>query len=232
MKAASVSSRRAFTLIELITVLAIFAILGALLFPGVSGVFQKAQRATAQNNLQQVAKAYAAYVSGEGTLRTISATDEKDWARVLVQDNPDLNRAELFYMAEDPAVLSATGESPVIVATPPADDAGTTAWTVDTRFSAWPMSIAVVSGLNPAAPPSTTPVAWTRGLQADGSWAADSPFEGEGGYVAFLDGSVRYYRSLAENGGLLRDYQTQQQTADINAAISPGATVLETTPSL
>lgn len=45
--------------------------------------------------------------------------------------------------------------------------------------------------------PTSTPVAWTRGLRSDGSWDPKSSiYGGAGGYIAFLDGQVKFFANL------------------------------------
>ena len=39
---------------------------------------------------------------------------------------------------------------------------------------------------------------WTRGLQSDGTWAPDSPFHGQGGYVVFMDGHIEWFGTKPE----------------------------------
>ena len=91
-------------------------------------------------------------------------------------------------------------------------------------FAGLRLSFAVLlSGLEPGAPRST-PVAWTRGLRADGTWAPDSPYGGDGGHVVFLDGTVTFFRRI--EGGLAR-YDGRGETSDIREALPPGARVGE-----
>jgi len=75
---------------------------------------------------------------------------------------------------------------------------------------------------------STYPVIWTRGLGPAG-WKKDSPYQGEGGHVAYLDGHVVWYdKTTDDNGaGVFKDYRTGEPTSDIRQAIGPGAKVLE-----
>src|SRR5256885_5437199 len=54
--------RRAFTLIELLIVIAIIAILAAILFPVFAQAREKARQATCQSNLKQIGSAFAMYV--------------------------------------------------------------------------------------------------------------------------------------------------------------------------
>jgi len=74
----------------------------------------------------------------------------------------------------------------------------------------------------------TTPVAWTRGLRPDGTWAPDSPYAGEGGHVVFLDGNVVFFRRI--DGGLRR-FDGKGMTSNILEALPPGARVGEAAPS-
>ncbi len=53
-----------------------------------------------------------------------------------------------------------------------------------------------VTGLNLNLPP-TTPIAWTRGLQTDGTWDVHGGVcGGDGGHIMFLGGNVAYFRDL------------------------------------
>lgn len=67
-------SSRAFTLIELLIVIAIIGILMALLFPAVGSAIDAARRAQAKNDVVQIATAVTAYETEYGRLPTNSAS--------------------------------------------------------------------------------------------------------------------------------------------------------------
>ncbi len=90
-----------------------------------------------------------------------------------------------------------------------------------------PSFAVLLSGLSLDSP-ETTPVAWTRGLRPDGTWAPDSPYAGEGGHVVFLDGNVVFFRRI--DGGLRR-FDGKGMTSNILEALPPGARVGEAAPS-
>ena len=128
--------------------------------------------------------------------------------------------------------MASTGARPKVVAF--SDGAGS--WTLNPDFDGFPLSVALVSGLSPDAPASTTPVAWTRGLQSDGTWrgASDTTpgaWNDEGGYIAFADGHVEWFVNLSgeDGSGALVNYVTKRPTKNIAEAINPTAKVLEYT---
>lgn len=53
--------RRAFTLVELLTVIAVIAILAAILFPAFAQARENARRTSCLNNLSQLGKAFTQY---------------------------------------------------------------------------------------------------------------------------------------------------------------------------
>lgn len=65
---------RAFTLIELLVVIAIIAILAGLLFPAVNGALDSARKASAKNDVVQIANAVVMYETEYGKLPTNSGT--------------------------------------------------------------------------------------------------------------------------------------------------------------
>lgn len=68
------SSRGAFTLIELLIVIAILGILMALLFPAVDGALDAAKKAQAKNDVTQIATAITAYETEYGRLPLPTST--------------------------------------------------------------------------------------------------------------------------------------------------------------
>lgn len=98
------------------------------------------------------------------------------------------------------------------------------------EFTKLPHLFAVpLNGITISMPP-TTPIAWTRGLDLEtGKWQPDSPYNGEGGHVAFLGGNVSFYRDLSANGGELRRFSDGKPTASIREALPPGVRISEPT---
>ncbi|MBC8011251.1 MAG: prepilin-type cleavage/methylation domain-containing protein [Burkholderiales bacterium] len=73
--------------------------------------------------------------------------------------------------------------------------------------------------------PATTPIAWTRGLQPDGTWSKDSPYGGDGGHIVFLGGNVSWFRDLKQPANALPRFDGQGTTTDIRAALPPDAVI-------
>ncbi|MFV0416707.1 MAG: type II secretion system protein [Chthoniobacterales bacterium] len=100
------SGRKAFTLIELLVVIAIIAILMGLLFPAVSGALNQARRASAKNDVVQIANAVVMYEteygklppSAGGTVKgklldALMATQTNDNPRkIVILEAPDFKR--------------------------------------------------------------------------------------------------------------------------------------------
>jgi len=177
------SLRSAFTVIEMITVIAIVAILMAVLVPVVSNIMGSASRSSDANNLRQLAMAYIAHITESGATKSASFNSVDDWAVALAQAG-NFNEPALFIAQGDPAI---TGTLPTKVHTNGA---------VDSTFAASPLSVAAPKVVNLNSSAASTPVVWTRGLQADGTWSANSPYGIKGGYVAFLDGHVTFYKQV------------------------------------
>ena len=130
-----------------------------------------------------------------------------------------LNDASIWLADGDPAAAGSRSRSETVLV-PESKE-------VDSRFLELKPSWAVPLGELSASMPHTMPVAWTRGLRRDGTWASHSPYGGEGGYVVFLAGNVRFYRDLT---GKLERFDGTGTTSDILEALPPGVRIGEYMP--
>jgi len=107
-----------------------------------------------------------------------------------------------------------------------------TAMTLNPDFAQVTLGYEFAANVPLGAPPSTTPIVWTRGLRSDGAWAPDSPWQGKGGHIAFMDGHVRWFDKLSTASGedSLVKYGTTTPTANIREALPPGAVILSAVP--
>lgn len=219
------SKQSGFSLIELLMVLGVMAILMGMLVPSVGVIREKAQRMATAQKLRQIGLAVATYQSLTG--RSPAGSDLGDWIGRLAAET-GVREGELFIFEEDPLMASVSGRIPPVLVQPGSDGQ----WEEVDGFEDWPIGVAVVSGINPLAHPSTTPVAWTRGLTSEGRWeglqgSRPGIYGAEGGYIVFLDGHVEFYRDLSLDGGMLVDALDGSRTADIRKAIGPEARVYD-----
>jgi prepilin-type N-terminal cleavage/methylation domain-containing protein/prepilin-type processing-associated H-X9-DG protein len=198
MKNLMLNVRRGFTMIEIITVVAIIAILMAVLTPVVSNMMGTAHRSSDANNLRQLAMAYIAYINDSSSTKTTAFTDLNSWAQALANAG-NFNEPALFLVQGDPDLAGATLPTQVLSTTQYTTSGGTTVnvGDVDPTFAACNLSVAAPTTVNLNNPAASTPVVWTRGLDpSSGTWSATSPYGTKGGYVAFLDGHVTFYKQV------------------------------------
>ena len=211
-----------FTLIELIAVIGILAVI---LIPSVGGIQDNARKTAAASKLRNIHSAYLTYATDGSRPRTMNASDIYDWARVLAE-NADFNDPEKFIVPEDP-IVELEDSFPVVIATPPTSGSGD--WNVHPDFTGFPLSFVVVNRLSTQAS-SSTPLAWTRGLNLNGTWSeTEGVYGSDGGHILLFDGSVTFYEDLSEDGGQLLNYTTKQSTGDISDAVSPRAQAFDYT---
>lgn len=192
----------------------------------VGSVRVKAYRTADASNLRQIDQASLIYAQAHNDQLPL-ATDVWDYARLLAED-AGLDNASLWTSRIDPAFNDPDRSAPVLTK-------GTTRpHPLSPEFKKIKPSLAVVLGNINTSMPATTPIAWTRGLQTDGTWAKHSPYGSDGGgHIVFIGGNVMFFKNLgasAATGELIR-YDGKGTTNNILEALPPGSRIGEYTPT-
>src|SRR5690625_1509309 len=182
--------KQAFTLIELLTVIAIIGILASILIPTVGKVREQARRTVDGNNIRQIGQAALIYANDNREQLPQSNLDDEGFptasegdtsvikfATALAQ-NGSINDGNIWISSSDTRGNIRTYDgSPILRIT------GTTK-TLNTgpgKFgSIDALSFAVVSGLSTSSS-SRTPISFTRGLFPTGEWNRDFGVYGDKG---------------------------------------------------
>ncbi len=220
-----------FTLIEVLTVIAIIAILSAILVPTVTQMRETARKTKDINNLRQIINASLLYASQNGE-RLVSETDQVgtdgriNTSGSLSIDNvigvlaagAGLNELNTWISDSDSSALNLDGPVPVLVTTagtPPTVALNTQLTGAGTVSYEYATNITTAS-------PTTTPLTFSR-ITAPGNseWGATDIYGTDGGHIGFLGGNVSWYDVL---GGRLVD-GLGQPVGNITAALNnvPGA---------
>ena len=194
----------------------VMLLVAAVVIPPVVRMRETARRAAVSSNLRQIGQAALVY-AGEHGRWLPEAADVWDFARLLARDG-GLNDASVWQMEDDPA-FDGTPLTTVL-----APDR----LTLDPAFAKSRPAFAVSLGGGTTSDPASTPVAWTRGLQPDGTWAPHSPYGRQGGYIVFLGGNVAFYRDVRDQ---LSRHDGKGVTSNILEALPPGARIGEYTPT-
>jgi len=218
--------RAGFTLIELLTVIAIIGILAAILFPAIGAAKKAAYKANDLANLKSIGQAALVYASDNSDRlpdpQRISnpikgGTKYKQWFALLAKGGN----------LSDPTILVSKLDAlyppdlPTAILKP--DDPTKTVMDDNFANTQFVPSYEVVGGIK-ASDPSTTPIAFTRGLQTTGKWDTNSGTYGAdgGGLIVYVGGNVSQYKSIGSPSLLIQT--TGNTTLNILQAIPYVAT--------
>lgn len=186
--------RSGFTLIELLTVIAIIGILAGILIPTIGLVRKNAAKTKSASDLRQIATAYNAYALSGPRARTINVANMGLWAETLSTEGGFNEGAGYFVDSATDVVALASIPQTIL----DSSGAATALWT--TAAGAGAISYNAAINLPPNSRGTITPLIWTKGVGGTAAnlsvWDADSPWQGEGGHIAYLDSHVVFYTDL------------------------------------
>lgn len=90
--------RQGFTLIELLVVISIIAILMGLGFPAINSAINSARRASAQNDVTQIANAVTMFMTEYGRLPPESASVDGPLLEALMGENDEANPRKIVFL--------------------------------------------------------------------------------------------------------------------------------------
>jgi prepilin-type N-terminal cleavage/methylation domain-containing protein len=221
-----VKKSRAFTLVELLAVISVIAILAAILSPVVGNAVDSAKKLKASKNLQQIAMVYANFALRGNFNELSTCKNVAEWAGIFSKYE-ELNIASVFIFNDDYLVETTNKPVPKTIGTMKNGQ-----WSINPEFKIFPKSVVIISGISSRAPVTTTPLAYTRGLDNEsGKWRSSYGDNGgvygeTGGFIVFLDGHVEFYSNLTSDENMLTNYYTGEKTRKISEAVNHGARAL------
>lgn len=208
------SAPRAFTLIELLTVIAIIGILAAIIIPVVGKVRQTAQRSSALSNVRQLVLSMTVYASDNRGFLPRQVEGGLDWSGVLVRAGV-LPISPVFAAPADTTERRVLTPPGGIQALQPRSFAINSAkFTYDGAGyrTPWPKSITEPPARLDSIPPQIMLVGENWGGEDAGSGAfvgvpenegidanPRDLYQGTGAHYAFADGSARFLRAAEMN---------------------------------
>ena len=213
----------AFTFVELVAVISIIGVLFAILLPMVSSAMSDAKKLRDSRCMQQIAMSFSKFSLRNNAYELNSCQTTNEWAAVLSR-NGELNLPEIFIFKDD-YLVSMSG-TPIPKSIGIVRDGR---WEVNPEFKHFPTSVVIITRISSMAPATTTPIAYTRGLdRSTGRWRSDTGENGgvygeSGGLIVFLDGHVEFYSNLTDESNKLVNYYTGEKTSNISEAVNRGA---------
>ncbi len=209
------SRSKGFTLIEVLTVIAIIAILSAILVPTVTQMRETARKTKDINNLRQIINAsllFASqnserFVSSSNTINTAGRVEPNggtsgsiDEVMVVLAAGAGLNEANTWVSDSDGQGPTYRGPVPILFTDP-----GTGNVTINPDLvgaasggdDGDQVSYEYVTGLTTGTP-SNLPLTFSRMTSTSSStWGANDIYSTDGGHIGFVGGSVAWFETLA-----------------------------------
>ena len=197
---------KGFTLIEVLTVIAIIAILSAILVPTVTQMRETARKTKDLNNLRQIINASLLFarqnserfvsqnnsVDSNGRILPTGGSGDLDDVIATLAAGAGLNELNTWVSDSDREAIQLNGPVPAITG-------AMGSVTLNTALTSQTVSYEYALNLTKASP-STTPLAISRMTNSSASeWGANDIHGIDGGHIAFVGGNVSWYETLSGN---------------------------------
>ncbi len=196
---------KGFTLIEILTVIAIIAILSAILVPTVTQMRETARKTKDINSIRQIVNASLLFASSNSG-RLVSSTDlvdangkiiagaesvDIDSVAAVLAVEGGLNDIGIWISDSDAVAIKLEGPTPVIVGATGAKITNT-----DLGGALGNLSFSYVANLDTNAP-TTTPLVFSRMTDtAANEWGPNDIYGTQGGHIGFVTGNVSWFNEL------------------------------------